>query len=181
MKFDLYKKYIEEVAPELAKSGGYKNIMAVPKIEKVVINTGTGAKKDNEQKERIKKDLSFIAGQMPRETIAKKSIASFKLREGTQVGYSVTLRGKKMYDFLSKMIFVAIPRMRDFRGLEINSIDEAGNLTIGFKDHLIFPEMVGRDLKSAFGLSVTVVTTAQNKKRAEEFLKILGFPFKKNG
>jgi len=180
MKFDLRTIY-EEAVLEMMKKFGYKNRMAVPRLEKVVVNTGIGSVKDNEQRERIKKDLAAICGQMPRETAAKKSIASFKVREGGHVGYSVTLRGRKMYDFLNKMLFVAIPRKRDFRGLELSSIDEAGNLTLGFKDHLVFPEMVGRDLKSAFGFSATVVTTAKNKQKAEEFLKVLGFPFKKNG
>ncbi|MCF7835767.1 MAG: 50S ribosomal protein L5, partial [Candidatus Marinimicrobia bacterium] len=103
----------------------------------------------------------------------------FKLREGSHIGYSATLRGGRMYDFLNKMIFVAIPRKRDFRGLDVRSIDEAGNLSIGFKDHLVFPEMAGEDVRSSFGFSVTIVTTAKDKKDAEGFFKEMGFPFSK--
>lgn len=179
MIYDLEKNYKKKVIPEMMKSLGYKNVLMVPRIEKVVVNTGIGSVSDQERKVLIEKHLSIITGQKVSSRPAKKSIASFKTRKGVIVGYSVTLRGKRMYDFLNKLIFVAIPRKRDFRGLDLKSIDTAGNLTIGFKDYLVFPEMVGEDIKNAFGLSVTVVSTAKNKKEAVEFFKNLGFPFKK--
>jgi len=178
MEYDLQKKYTKEVVPKLVKDV-YKNKMAVPKIEKVVINIGTGSVKDDNHKKYIEDSMAIIAGQLFSKRLAKKSIASFKVREGVHVGYSATLRGKRMYDFLNKLIFVAIPRKRDFRGLNLKSIDEAGNLTMGFKDHLIFPEMVDEDVRSSFGFSITVVTTAKGKEKAEQFLKEMGFPFKK--
>jgi large subunit ribosomal protein L5 len=179
MNYDLQKYYKEKVIPKMMKEFGYKNPLAVPEIDKVVVNTGTGSVKDEAQKERIEKHLALITGQKPSKRPAKKPIASFKIRQGSHIGYSVTLRGRRMYDFLSRLIFVAIPRQRDFRGLSLKSVDESGNLTIGFKDHLVFPEMADEDVRNAFGFSVTVVTTAGNKRGAVEFLKVLGFPFKK--
>lgn len=179
MKFNLQKIYKEKVIPEMMQKSGYKNIMAVPKIEKVVVNTGTGSVKDKDRKEVIKKHLTLITGQAVSERAAKKSIASFKIRQGSQIGYVTTLHGKRMYDFLNKVVFVAIPRKRDFRGLSQKSVDEAGNLTIGFKDHLVFPEMVDEDVRNAFGLSVTVVTSANGREEALNFLKVMEFPFKK--
>ncbi len=176
-KFDLQKKY-KEAVKEMLKEHGYSNIMSVPKIQKVVVNVGTGRIKDDKERlALVEKGLTEITGQKPSKRPAKKSIASFKLREGVGIGYSVSLRGKRMYDFLNKLIFVAIPRMRDFRGLDTKSIDNIGNLTVGFKDSLIFPEMIGQDLKNGFGFSVTIVTTAKNKDEAEKFLKVIGFPF----
>lgn len=164
----------------MMKKFGYKNLMAVPKVEKAVINTGIGSVKDEGQKEAIQKQLILITGQKCSERPAKKSISTFKLRQGSVVGYSVTLRGKRMYDFLNKLINAVIPRKRDFRGLNPKSVDKAGNLTIGFKEHIVFPEMVGEDVKYFFGLGVTVVTTAKTKEEAFEMLKLLGFPFAKN-
>lgn len=177
----MQKKYKKEVIPAMMRKFNYKNSLAVPRLEKVVVNIGTGSVKDDGQKERIEKHLSVITGQKGSKRPAKKSIASFKIRQGSAIGYSVTLRARRMYDFLSRLIFVAIPRKRDFRGLDIKSIDKSGNLTIGFKDHLVFPEMIGEDIKNVFGFSVTVVTTAKNKEEAIEFLKMVGFPFKKHG
>ncbi|MBU1091640.1 50S ribosomal protein L5 [Patescibacteria group bacterium] len=178
MKCDLKEKYTKEVMPKLIKEV-YKNKMAVPKIEKVTINVGTGSVKDDNHRKYIENSLAVIAGQHFSKRLAKKSIASFKVREGGHVGYSATLRGKRMYDFLNKLVFVAIPRKRDFRGLSLKSVDEAGNLTIGFKDHLIFPEMANEDVRSSFGFSVTIVTTAKGKEKAKQFLKEMGFPFSK--
>ncbi len=177
MIYDIQKKHKEEVLPELQKE--YGNKMAVPKIEKVVLNSGIGSIKDKEKIKMIEENLSAIAGQKLSERPAKKSIASFKLREGSTIGYSVTLRGKRMYDFLNKLFFVAIPRQRDFQGLDWKSVDVSGNLTIGFKDSLVFPEMAGKDLKNIFGFSVTIVTTANSKEDAVKFFKALGLPFKK--
>ena len=168
MKYDLREKYIKT-----------KNKMLAPKIEKVVVSVGTGSVKDEGQKEYIEKSLAMITGQHPSKRAAKKSIASFKIRQGVHIGYSVTIRGGMMYDFLNKMIYVAMPRKRDFRGLNLKSVDVAGNLTIGFKDHLVFPEMSGEDVRNSFGLSVTVVTTAGSRDEAIQFLTDLGFPFSK--
>jgi len=179
MIYDIQKKYKEEVVPKLKESAYRKNSHAVPRIVKVVVNTGTGSVKDKERIKLIEKHLSLITGQHPIETVAKKAIASFKTREGSHVGYNITLRGKRMYDFLNRMIFVAIPRQRDFRGINLKSVDGFGNLTIGFKDHLVFPEMVGQDVRDAFGFAVTVVTTAEDKDTAVEFFRSLGFPLKK--
>lgn len=150
------------------------------RINKVVVSAGIGAKKDDKEKmESIQKSLSLITGQKPKINQAKKSIASFKLRKGMPIGYSVTLRGKRMYDFLEKLINISIPRVRDFRGLTSDLIDEAGNMTIGFKEHIVFPEVSKEDIKSAFGLGVTIVTNAKTKEEALELLKLLGFPFVK--
>ncbi|MDD5033023.1 MAG: 50S ribosomal protein L5 [Candidatus Pacebacteria bacterium] len=179
MAFDFKKIYKEEAMPKLMKETGYKNIMSVPKIEKVSINIGTGSIKDEEQKKRMESNLTLIIGQKLSTRPAKKSIASFKTRKGMPLGFGATLRGKRMYDFLNKMVFVALPRRRDFRGLDINSVDESGNLTVGFKDNLVFPEMAGQDIKHSFGFSATIVTTAKNKKEGVEFFKAMKFPFSK--
>lgn len=179
MTYDIQKKYKEEVVSQMKEKAYKKNVHAVPHIVKVVINVGTGSVKDKERIKLIEKHLSLIAGQHPAETKAKKAIASFKTRIGSHMGYRITLRGQRMYDFLNRMIFVAIPRQRDFRGLDLKAIDEFGNMTIGVKDHLVFPEMVGQDVRDAFGFAVNVVTTAKNKEEAIEFFKLLGFPLKK--
>jgi len=149
------------------------------KIIKVIVSTGIGSVKDEAKKENIFKSLTFIAGQKPKINQAKKSIASFKSRQGMPIGYSVTLRGQRMFDFLDKLINITIPRVRDFRGLNLNLIDQAGNMTIGFKEHIVFPEAAGEDVRSAFGIGVTIVTNAKTKEEASELLKSIGFPFKK--
>lgn len=173
------EKYDKKVIPEMKKKFGYKNSLAVPKIVKVVVATGIGSMKDEEKKKIIESSLSAITGQKPMKNIAKQSIATFKLREGMVIGHSVTLRGGRMYDFLEKLINVAIPRVRDFRGLDPKAIDAQGNLTIGFKEHTAFPETALDDVRKAFGLGVTIATTAKNKEEALEMLKLLGMPFKK--
>lgn len=173
------EKYNKIVVPEMKKKFGYKNILAVPRIVKVAVATGIGSMKDEEKKKNIESSLSAITGQKPVQNIAKKSIATFKTREGMVIGHSVTLRGNKMYDFLEKLINVAIPRIRDFRGLDPKAIDAQGNMTIGFKEHTVFPETASDDVRKAFGLGVTIATTAKNKEEALEFFKLTGFPFKK--
>lgn len=180
MDYDLKKKYFNTILPELISKYGYKNRMEAPKIIKVVVNTGVGSVKDGGRRDLIGQHLAVITGQLPSKRQAKQSIATFKLRKGGHIGYSVTLRGGRMYDFLNKLVYTAIPRKRDFRGLSPNSVDEAGNLTIGFRDHLVFPEMVEGDLRDAFGISVTIVTTARNKEKAVELFSLMGFPFVKN-
>ena len=173
------EKYNKEIIPEMKKKFGYKNNLAVPKITKVVVGIGTGSVKDNAKKDLIQKSLALIAGQKLRENPAKKSIATFKLREGSIIGYSTTLRGKRMHDFIQKFINVALPRVRDFRGLDSESVDEIGNFSVGIKEHTVFPETGDEDIRSAFGFGVTVVTTAKTKEEALELLKLTGFPFKK--
>lgn len=180
MTYDLQKKHKEIVVPEMMKLLKLKTPLAVPKIEKVVINIGTGSVKDEDRKKGIEKYLAVLTGQKPIERLAKKSIASFKVRKGySNIGLSVTLRGKRMYDFLNRFVFAGLPRGRDFRGLDKKAIDAAGNFSVGLKDGLIFPEMTGEDTRNSFGLSISVVTTAKNKEIAFEFLKLIGFPFKK--
>ncbi len=163
----------------MKKKFGYKNDLAVPRIIKVVVNTGVGRIKDEKQLEAIGQHLSLITGQKPRHSGAKKSIASFKVRQGTLIGHSATLRGQRMYDFLDRLINIAIPRIGDFRGLNEKAVDGAGNLTIGIKEQTIFPEVPEEDIKIIFGLEATIVTTAKTRPEALELFKLLGFPFKK--
>jgi len=181
----LKEKYKKEVVPQMVKNFGYKNIMAIPKIEKVIVNTGFGRltteKTSGEQKkiyEAILNDLALITGQRPILTRAKKSISGFKIRQGMPVGAQVSLRGKKMFDFLERLIHIALPRSRDFRGIDSKSFDREGNLTIAIKEHIVFPEISPEKVKNIFGFEITVVTTTKNKKEGIELLKLLGFPIK---
>ncbi|PIP86528.1 50S ribosomal protein L5 [Candidatus Campbellbacteria bacterium CG11_big_fil_rev_8_21_14_0_20_44_21] len=160
---------------------GYKNKMQTPAVVKVVVSSGIGSLKDKQKAEIIPDRLSLITGQKASPRPAKKSIASFKLREGSIIGYQVTLRGAGALAFLDKLINIALPRTRDFRGLKRSAVDEMGNLTIGVKEHTIFPETSDEELKNVFGMSVTVVTTAKDKTEALKYLEALGFPFKKEG
>ncbi len=179
------EKYKKEVIPKMMKDFGYRNSMAVPKIEKVVLNTGFGKiiseKTSDEQKkirEAVLNDLTLITGQKAILTKAKKAISGFKLRQGTSIGAIVVLRRKKMSDFLDKFIHIVLPRTRDFRGIELKSIDGAGNLTIAVKEHIVFPEILPEKTKFIFGLEVTVTTTTKSKEKGLELLKLLGFPIK---
>lgn len=175
---DMNKKHDnKEIVSEMKKKFGYKNNLAIPKIVKVVISTGIGKVSDKAKREAIEKTMTLIAGQKVYENKAKKSIASFKSREGMVIGLTATLRGKRMNDFLGKLINITLPRVRDFRGLNMKSIDEAGNFSIGFKEHTVFPEASEDDVRSAFGLSVTIVTTAKTKEEAIELLSLTGIPF----
>jgi large subunit ribosomal protein L5 len=158
---------------------GYKNTMEAPRVEKVVVSTGVGVIKDKGKVEVIQDRLAKITGQKTSPRPAKKSIASFKTREGNIIGYQVTLRGEHMHDFLERFLNIALPRTRDFRGIPRTAIDEMGNLTIGVKEHTIFPETSDEELKDIFGLSVTIVTSAKDKSSAEAFLEHIGVPFKK--
>lgn len=157
----------------------YQNNMQAPRIDKVVVSVGVGSVKDKNKIELIQDRLTKITGQKTSPRPAKKSIATFKLREGDIIGYKTTLRGERANDFIDKLIHVALPRTRDFRGLTISSIDEMGNLSIGIKEHTIFPETSDEDLRDVFSLSVTIVSTASTKEEAEAFFKYLGIPFKK--
>ena len=175
-------KEIQKKAYEiLSKTFGYKNKMQAPKLVKVVIASGTGSgmKRDRNKNEFVTDRLSKITGQKPAIRQAKKSIASFKIRQGDEVGTMVTLRGERMYSFLDKFIHIALPRTKDFRGLEDKSIDSMGNVTFAIREHTIFPETSDEELKDVFGMSVTIVTTAKDKKEAKAFLEIIGIPFKK--
>ncbi|MDO8566575.1 MAG: 50S ribosomal protein L5 [bacterium] len=160
----------------LAEAFGYTSPMQGPRIVKIVISSGVGKKRDKKQLEVIQDRLARITGQKASARPAKVSIASFKVREGDTVGLQVTLRGARMFDFIDKLIHIALPRTRDFRGLSIKSIDEMGNFTIGLKENTIFPETSDEDLKDVFGLAITVVTTATSKAEAEAFFRHLGMP-----
>lgn len=174
----LQDKYKNEVISAMRAKFGYKNVMAVPRIEKVVVNCGVGRFREEKEREEIQKFLALITGQKPSPRQAKKAISSFKTRKGIIVGYQVTIRGKRMWDFISRLINIALPRTRDFQGIPEKSFDPKGNLTIGIKEHIVFPEIVGEDYRFLFGLEVTVVTTAQKREEGIELLKLLGFPIK---
>ena len=160
----------------LAEEFDYTSPMQGPRIAKVVVSSGVGKKRDKKQLELIEDRLAKITGQKPAARAARISIASFKVREGDTVGLQITLRGARMYDFLDKLIHIALPRTRDFRGLSPKAIDDMGNLTIGIKEHTIFPETSDEDLKDVFSLAVTIVTTATSKAEAEAFFRHLGMP-----
>jgi len=159
----------------------YKNKMATPRMVKVVLNVGTGTavKKDKNKNDAIGNRLAKITGQKGALRGAKQSIASFKVRQGDPIGVVVTLRGKRMYAFLEKLINVALPRTKDFRGINPGAVDDIGNLTIGIKEHTIFPETADEDIKDVFGLAITLVSTAKTKEEGKAFFKMIGVPFKK--
>jgi large subunit ribosomal protein L5 len=160
---------------------GYKNPMAAPRLVKVVVSAGTGSgiKRDKDRNKFVIERLSKITGQKPATRGAKKSIASFKVRLGDQVGVLATLRGARMYGFLDKLVNVAIPRTKDFRGLERKIVDNIGNMTMSVREHTIFPETSDEDLKDVFGFGITIVTTAKDKEQATAFFELIGVPFKK--
>lgn len=164
----------------LKEKFGYTNVNASPKLLKITVSSGVG-KADKAKKALVESRLARITGQKASARPAKQSIAQFKMREGDIVGYQVTLRGARMNEFLEKLIHITLPRTRDFRGLNATAIDEMGNLTIGIKDHTIFPETAEEDLKDVFGLAITLVTTAKTKEEADAFFRHLGIPFKKEG
>ena len=176
----LEEKYKNEVVPSLIEKHGYKTPMLVPKIEKVVVNIGVGdAVANSKMLEAAVSDLEKITGQKPIETKAKKSIASFKVREGHKIGCKVTLRGENMYEFLDKLISIALPRVRDFRGVSPKSFDGRGNYTLGIKEQLIFPEINFDEVVKVRGMDIVIVTTAKNNEEAFDLLKELGVPFRK--
>ncbi|MGD8744431.1 MAG: 50S ribosomal protein L5 [Candidatus Woesebacteria bacterium] len=176
----LKEKYDSKVVDNLMKEFGIKNKLAVPRVEKVVVNMGVGEiAKDKKNLEAAREDLAMITGQTPSTQAAKVSVASFGVRKGMPVGLKVTLRGKRMYDFLYKLISIVLPRFRDFRGVALKSFDKQGNYTLGIPEHIVFPEI---DLakSSPKGLEITIVTNVDNKKQALSLLKGLGMPFEKN-
>ncbi len=176
---ELIKKYKEVVVPQMKEKFGYKNDLAVPRIEKVTLNVGiSSSNKDTQFIKAIEESLTSITGQRPVKTLAKKSISSFKIRRGMVVGYKVTLRGKKMYDFIYKLINIALPRVRDFWGISLKSVDKQGNLTLGFKENIVFPEINPSKVEKFHGLEVTITTSAKTREEGLTLLKLLGFPFK---
>ena len=187
MILSLKEKYKKEVVPEMIKKFGYKNIFQVPKIEKVVVNAGFGkqvcGKTTQEQKkiqEFILRDLSLITGQKPKITKARKAVSGFKLRKGMIVGAAAVLRKNRMYDFMEKLINIALPRTRDFKGIDEKSFDNKGNLTIAIRENIVFPEISPEKSKITFGFEVTVATTAKRREEGIMLLRLMGFPIKKS-
>lgn len=182
---NLLEKYKKEAVPAMMKQFGYKSVMAVPRIEKVVINTGFGrqmvAKSGDEARkflEFIVNEIGLIAGQKPVVTKAKKAIAAFKTRQGMPMGVAVTIRKQKMYDFISRLIDIALPRSRDFQGIDAKSFDKAGNMSIAIKEHISFPEITPERAKDIFSLEITIVTNAGSREKGLALLKLMGFPIK---
>jgi len=178
----LKEKYQKEVVPALTKTFDYKNIMAVPRLEKVIVNMGLGeAIQNSKVLDAAAEELAQITGQKPVITRAKKAIASFKLRKGMPIGAMVTLRGPRMYEFLDRLVNIALPRVRDFKGVSPGSFDGRGNYTVGLRDQLIFPEIDITKAEKSRGMNVTIVTTAKSDEEGKELLGLLGMPFIKRG
>ena len=177
---ELMKQKLDNVYNALKGAFTYKNVMKAPRIEKVVVSIGTGKIDDKKRIELIEDRLARITGQKAAPRPARLSIASFKLREGDIVGYQVTLRGKRMREFLDKLIHVALPQTRDFRGIKLTAIDEMGNITIGIKEHTIFPETADEDIKDVFSLAITIVTSTNDRGEAEALLRHIGLPLQKS-
>lgn len=176
----LKEQYNKKVAPKLIEELGLSNKMSVPKIEKVIVSIGTGrALKDSKLLDIMIENLRKITGQQPVKKAAKTSISNFGIREGMTVGLQTTLRGDKMYDFLDKLISLTLPRVRDFNGISRTSFDGNGNYSIGFKEHMVFPETIGQDVQKVHGLGITIKTSAENDKDALKLLELMGFPFSK--
>ena len=174
------EKYEKEVVPYLMKKFGYKSVMQCPKLVKIVINTGLGDIKDNAKSiQMTENEIKLISGQQPVLTKAKKSVANFKVREGQTVGIKVTLRGERMYNFYDKFVSIALPRLRDFRGVPDKAFDGRGNYSVGLKEQLIFPEITYDQVEKIRGMDVAIVTTAQTDEEARELMRALGMPFKK--
>jgi len=177
---NLHKQYNEKVLPALKEKFGYKNNLAVPTVSKIVLNVGVGkGLKEKDYVENVENTLTRITGQKPVKTKARKSISSFKIREGMVVGVKVTLRGPRMWDFLEKLINVTLPRVRDFRGISPKSFDGKGSYSLGFTEYISFPEITPDEIEKLHGLEIAVITTAENDEQGRELLTLLGFPFKK--
>ena len=176
----LRELYKQEVAPALMSNFSYKSVMQIPKLEKIVINVGAGEARDNSKViDAIMSDIAAITGQRPVVCTARKSVANFKLREGMKIGVKVTLRGNKMYEFLDRLLNVALPRVRDFRGINPNSFDGRGNYNLGIKEQLIFPEIEYDKIDKVRGMDICLVTTAKTDEEAKELLTLMGAPFAK--
>lgn len=178
MSTSLKKQFTSSIISALSKEFGESNVMSVPRIVKVTLNVGLSASnKDPKLAETVAETLSRISGQKPVETLSKKSIAAFKIREGMTVGMKVTLRGERMYSFLNKLVNITLPRVRDFRGLSPKFVDKGGNMSIGFKEHIAFPEIRPDEVERIHGLEVVITTTAGNREKGLALFKALGFPF----
>jgi len=178
---NLKKKYLKEIIPEMQAKFGYKNKFMVPKIDKITINVGLNrakVEKDRNYLKIVSKTISQITGQQPVQHFAKKSIAGFKIRTTTIVGLSTVLRSTRMYDFLERLINISLPRIRDFRGIRPESVDKKGNLTIGIKEHIIFPEIDPEKIQRIHGLQIVISTTAKTQEQGLQLFKLLGFPFR---
>ncbi len=176
----LAEVYKNEVAPELMKKYNYKSVMQIPKLEKVVINVGAGEAKENAKViDSVIEDLSAITGQRAVPTTAKKSVANFKLRQGTKIGAKVTLRGERMYEFVDRLFNLALPRVRDFKGINPNAFDGRGNYTLGLKEQLIFPEIEYEKIDKIRGMDIVFVTSSKTDEEARDFLALMGAPFQK--
>ncbi|WP_082759933.1 50S ribosomal protein L5 [Abyssisolibacter fermentans] len=176
----LKERYKSEIIPALMEKFKYQNVMQVPKLEKVVVNMGLGEAKDNPKiLETAVEEMGIITGQKPVITKAKKSVSNFKLRAGMPIGCKTTLRGEKMYDFLDKLVSVALPRVRDFRGVSSTAFDGRGNYALGIREQLIFPEIEYDKIDKIKGMDIIIVTTAETDEEAREFLRLMGMPFKK--
>ncbi len=175
----LKQKYQKEIVPKMIEKFGYKNLMAVPKLTKVVINAGVGRNaKDKNFIDNVVSSLERISGQKPVQTKAKQSISAFKTRKGMIIGVAVTLRGQRMYDFMEKLINITFPRIRDFRGIDPKQVDKLGNLAVGFKEHIAFPEIKADEVQNIHGLQVCMSTTAKTYEEGLELFKLMGFLFK---
>jgi len=174
-------KFKKEIVPELKKTLGIKNGLAVPRVKMIKINVGIGSYIHSHNKDfsNIVENIGLISGQKPVINLARKAISNFKIKEKDPVGISVTIRGKRMYDFLNKLVNVVFPRVRDFRGIPRNAFDKKGNYTVGLKEHIVFPEVPAEDISKIHGLQITIVTSAKNNEEGYELLKSLGFPFRK--
>ena len=174
----LKEQYVNEIAPALNSKFGYKSVMQIPKLDKVVINVACGEAKDNEKiLEAVMKDLGQITGQKAVVCRAKKSVANFKLRQGTPIGCKVTLRGERMYEFVDRFFNVALPRVRDFRGISADAFDGRGNYSLGLKEQIIFPEIEYDKIEKLRGMNIAIITTAKTDEEARELLKLMGAPF----
>ena len=177
---NLKEKYRKQVIPEMKKNFGWKNNLEVPRIEKVVVNAGIGKfLKDSNAISEVTQLITDITGQKPVLTKSKKSIAGFKIRQGLEIGVKVTLRGRRMWDFLERFVGTALPRVRDFRGLKETCVDGKGNLNVGIREQLIFPEIQAEKVKNIFGLQVNVSTNAGNREKGLELFRLMGFPIEK--
>ena len=175
---EMKEKYVKEVAPALMAKFQYKSAMQIPKIEKVVVSVGCGDCKENAKAlDAVIKDISAITGQHAVATVAKKSVANFKLREGMHVGVKVTLRGDRMWDFLDRLFNIALPRVRDFRGISADAFDGRGNYSLGLKEQIIFPEIDYDKIEKLRGMNIAITTTAQTDEEARELLRLMGAPF----
>ena len=173
--------YTSEIAPALTQQFGYKSVMQIPKLDKVVINVGVGDAKENSKAiDAVMKDIATITGQKPVPTYARKSVANFKLRQGMKIGVKVTLRGERMYEFVDRLFNLALPRVRDFKGINPNAFDGRGNYSLGLKEQLLFPEIEYDKVEKIRGMDICFVTTAQNDEEARELLRRMGAPFAKN-